>query len=76
MNIASFAVLEFLVRLRPYREEPNSQYDSLMFSFSQMQLYTEPMTTLCPTLVKHIGRGDVIPLLDNPELSDTEAICI
>lgn len=76
MNIASFAVLEFLARLHPYREEPNSQYGSLMFSFSQMQLYTEPMATPCPTLVKHVGRGDVIPLLDNPELSDTEVIFV
>lgn len=76
MNIASFAVLEFLARLHPYRDEPNSEYASYMFSFSQAQLYTEPMNVSCPTLVKHIGRGDVVPLLDSPELSEMDAIAV
>lgn len=76
MNIAAFAVLEFLARLHPYRDEPNAAYASFMFSFSQVQLYTDSVTDLCPTLSNRIGRGDVLPLLENPELSDTNIITL
>ena len=76
MNVAAFGVLEFLARLHPYREEANSEYASFMVSFSQVQLYTDSVTALCPTLIKHVGRGDVIPLLENPELSETDSIAV
>ena len=74
MNIAAFAVLEFLARLHPYRDEPNAEYALLMFSFSQVQLYTDSVTNLCLALSNRIGRGDVLPLLENPELSDVDEI--
>lgn len=76
MNVASFAVLEFLARLHVYRDEPNSEYASLMFSFSQVQLYTDSAADLCPTLVKHVGRGDMVPLLENSELGERDAIAV
>jgi hypothetical protein len=72
MFIASLAILEFRARLHPYRDDPNSEYSSAIFSFSQMRLCTDTHTELCPTLAKHIGRGDITPLLENPELSIKE----
>lgn len=74
MNIASFAVLEFLARLHPYRDEPNSEYASYMISLSQARICLDREQKPCPTLVKQIGRGDVVPLLENPELSEMEAL--
>lgn len=74
MNIASFAVSEFLARLHPYRDEPNSEYASYMISLSQARICSDRDREPCPTLIKHIGRGDVVPLLENPELSEMEAL--
>jgi hypothetical protein len=69
MNIASTAVLEFLARLHPYKDEPNSEYASYMISFNQARICTDRDGKPCPALLKNVGRGDVIPLLENPELS-------
>lgn len=74
MNVASAAVLEFVARLHPYRDEPNSEYASYMISFNQARICTDPEREPCPTLIKNTGRGDVVPLLDNPELSKIEAL--
>jgi ThiF family len=73
MNIASNAVLELLARLHPYRDEPNSEYASYMISFNQGRICSDREKEPCPTLAKNVGRGDVVPLLDNPELSEMEA---
>jgi hypothetical protein len=74
MIIAAFAVSEFLARLHPYRDEPNSEYASYMISLSQARICSDRDREPCPTLVKHIGRGDVVPLLENSELSEMEAL--
>jgi len=72
MNCASLAVLELLARLHPYRDEPNSEYASYTISFSQARLCSDREQEPCPSLVKNVGRGNVMPLLDNPELSEVE----
>lgn len=74
MNYAALAVLEFLARLHPYRDEPNSEYASYTISFSQARICTESEQEPCSTLVKNVGRGDVRPLLNNPELSEMELL--
>lgn len=74
MNYAALAVLEFLARLHPYRDEANSEYASYTISFSQARICTEPEQEPCPTLIKNVGRGDVTPLLNNPELSEMELL--
>jgi hypothetical protein len=69
MIFASLAVNEFLARLHPYRDDANSHFATYRFSLSQAQLYTESEGEPCKMLLRHVGRGDVIPLLDMPELS-------
>ena len=66
---ASLAVNEFLARLHPYRDDANSHFATYRFSLSQAQLYTECEGEPCKMLLRHVGRGDVRPLLDMPELS-------
>jgi hypothetical protein len=69
MFFASLAVNDFLARLHPYRNLPNSEFAYLGGSLSEMQLYKEEEGKACAVLQRHVGRGDVIPLLERPALS-------
>lgn len=69
MFFASLAANEFLARLHPYRDDDNAKFAVYRFSLSQAQVYTEPEGAPCKLLLRHVGRGDVRPLLDVPELS-------
>ncbi len=68
-HFASMAVNEFLARLHPYRYDDNGQFAIVRTSLIQGELYHEPAPDPCPVLAHHVGRGDVEPLLDMPELS-------
>jgi len=68
MQLASMAVNELLARLHQYRDEPNADYARLTVSISQVRFYPEAEGAPCPVLARQIGRGDVVPLLDNVEL--------
>jgi hypothetical protein len=70
MLFASLAVNEFLARVHDYRHDPNGNYARLMLSLEQVQFYAEQDGEPCPTLARHVGRGDVVPLLDRPTLSE------
>lgn len=67
--IASLAVNELLARLHPYRIDPNGFYNVARVSVSHGFLSYEQDGEPCAALSKHVGRGDVEPLLDWPELS-------
>jgi len=71
--IASLAVNELLARLHPYRLDPNEEFAihrvSLSHGIYEHAVDGEP----CTLLARHIGRGDVHPLLDMPELSLRQA---
>ena len=69
MLYASLAVNEFLARLHPYRNQSNGDYAYLGASLSEVGFYPEPETADCPALKRHLGRGDVEPLLERPALS-------
>ncbi|TAJ07579.1 MAG: ThiF family adenylyltransferase [Nitrospirae bacterium] len=69
MQLASMAVNEFLARLHPYRYDKNSGFAVVRSSLIQGHTYCEPEGTPCQVLSRHVGRGDVTPLLDMPELS-------
>jgi hypothetical protein len=69
MFFASLAVNEFLARLHPYRNQPNTDYAYLGGNLTEMQFYPESETTLCELLLCHVGKGDVTPLLERPALS-------
>jgi hypothetical protein len=69
MLIASLAVNELLARIHPYRLDPNSDFAVRRISLSHSIFEAEPDGEPCPSLSKHVGRGDVEPLLEWPELS-------
>ena len=70
--IASLAVNEFLARLHPYRLDPNTGYAVHRLSISHDIYEHEDDGEPCPVLARHVGRGDVWPLLDLAELSVTK----
>lgn len=66
--IASLAVNDLLARLHPYRIDGNSvavHRLSLSHGIFEMEGESDP----CSVLARHVGRGDVEPLLDVAELS-------
>lgn len=66
--IASLAVNEFLARLHPYRLDPNAEFAVTRISLSHSIYAHEPDGEPCAVLKRHLGRGDVSPLLEWPEL--------
>jgi hypothetical protein len=69
MFFASLVVNEFLARLHPYRNQPNAQYAYVGGNLSEMQFYPEAEAAPCHTLERHVGKGDVVPLLERAVLS-------
>ena len=69
MFFAALAVNDFLARLHPYRNLPNAEFAYVGGSLSEMQLYKEGEAEPCAVLRRHVGRGDVSPLLERPALS-------
>ena len=67
--VASLAVNEFLARLHPYRLDPNGDYAVHRLSISHGIYEHEGDGQPCPMFSRHVGRGDVNPLLDWAELS-------
>jgi hypothetical protein len=72
MQIASTAVNEFLARLHPYRWDDNANFATVRTSFIQGANYLEPDGAASGMFFRHIGKGDVRPLLSMPELSEVE----
>jgi hypothetical protein len=70
MLIASLAVNELLARLHPYRLDPNSEYAIHRISLSHGIFEHIEDGPPCLALARHVGRGDVTPLLDWAELSE------
>lgn len=73
MLIASLAINEFLARLHPYRIDPNGAYAIHRISLSHGIYEHCGDGESCPMLARHVGRGDVVPLLDAAELSERKA---
>lgn len=69
MFIAAIAVNDLLARLHPYRNLPNAQFAYIGGSLSELQFYPEAEAEPCSVLRRHVGRGDVVPLLERPALS-------
>jgi hypothetical protein len=70
MLASALAVDELLARLHPFREEPNSDYASVIFSLASMELITEGEEGRCPLLADNVGIGDATPLLGMIELAE------
>jgi hypothetical protein len=73
MLLASLAVNELLARLHPYRLDPNAAFAIRRISLSHGIFESAEDGEPCLTLARHVGRGDVEPLLDWPELSRSNA---
>lgn len=65
---AALVLNEFLARLHPFRMDANSATASVRFRFDAMVLDLESESNAGP-LLRTLGRGDVVPLLEMPELS-------
>ena len=75
MFAASMAVTEFLARLHPYRNEPNSNYAENRFSLTGNYLMSSPESLSGSEKVDgKLGRGDTNPLLGLPALSKVEVV--
>jgi hypothetical protein len=70
MLIASLAVNDFLARIHSYRHEPNASYAIQRVSLSHDIFIHGPDETTCRVAGCHLGRGDMIPLLNLPDLSE------
>lgn len=68
-NIASLAVNEFLARIHPFRDDHNSAYAVVTASLSQMRLICEEDNSTQTELSRYVGRGDMRPLLNMPQLT-------
>lgn len=69
MLLASLGVNELLARLHPYRDEPNHAYDHIQVNLGDMEVIPSSRPEPCPVFKADVGKGDVCPLLDLPELS-------
>jgi hypothetical protein len=69
---SSIAVNDFLARIHPYRDDSNSEFSTLRCSLSQSRLIQEPEGKSCEVFSRCAGRGDIIPLLGMPVLSERE----
>ena len=69
MFFSSLVVNDFLARLHPYRNRKNAEYAWIGGNLSEMQFFSEAEAEPCQVLKRHVGKGDVIPLLERPSLS-------
>ena len=70
--VAAMAVNEMLARIHRFRYDPNNAYAAQRFAVHEACVFKDAEQDLkvCSILSKEVGRGDVIPLLDRPELSE------
>jgi hypothetical protein len=69
MFFSSLVVQEFLARLHPFRNASNHSYAVVRGNLLEPFLATESDGEPCALLGHHVGRGDVEPLLERPDLS-------
>ena len=70
MHYASMAVNEFLARIHQFRDDDNDCFAQYGSSLTQSRFFYSPESEKCMALSKHTGKGDRIPLLDMPTLSE------
>ena len=70
MVFAGLAVTELLARLHGFRFEEGSDYAVHGLSLNKGIYYHRDDGAPCELLAKHVGRGDITPLLDLPQFSD------
>lgn len=67
MQVASLGVLEFLNRIHPYRDIPNSEVEAIYVDLRQLSFSSpDPPSSPDMTTMKYLGSGDISPLLNLP----------
>ena len=66
---ASAAVNELLARLHPFRTDGNDEFRYQVFSVSEGSWLRVPDGPRCESLARFVGRGDCVPLLNDPTIS-------
>ncbi|MDB5295216.1 MAG: hypothetical protein JWO31_1199, partial [Phycisphaerales bacterium] len=69
---AALAVNELLARIHPFRNDPNGRFALQQFALHEGFNFIKAERDLprCPVLAKEVGRGDVTPLLNRPDLAE------
>ena len=70
MQIASLAVNSMLARLHGFNEEPNRLYRQIQVSLTSMEIFTDEHSGPCQIFIDDVGKGDQVPLLGLPQLSE------
>lgn len=70
MQVASWAVLDFLDRLHQYRIVDNNLYESIHIDMTETAIWRDSITPPCKFYGRNVGRGDKNPLLGMPSLSE------
>lgn len=74
MVAAGWVVMDLLDRVHAYRDAEQRQYlDETFLSIDLGFVQGRNDSSLCPSLARYIGRGDMVPLLGLPALSTVEA---
>jgi hypothetical protein len=71
--VASLGVNELLARIHRYRIPPDSEFAGQRIGLHEGDWIKDPESKfpVCTVLSKEVGRGDVVPLLDKPELTES-----
>lgn len=69
MQVAATAVNDFLCRIHDYRNILNEEIDVTRILFHEWTFFHESYNSACDFFNKIVGKGDIEPLLNNPELS-------
>lgn len=67
-HVAHLAVIELLARLHPFRDQPNARFAKHRVSLLHGLVLHDGDGAACSILARHVGRGDVAPLLEMPAL--------
>lgn len=68
MMTASYAVLDMLARLHPYRSADNSAFETITIDMISLRFWSDQPSSSDESLKKYLGLGDLEPLLDMPAL--------
>ncbi len=72
MSFASRMINDFLSRIHCYREQSNDQIAWIEESHSSLEIFVEPESEPCKILSFLVGKGDIVPLLNLPELFEEQ----
>jgi len=70
---ASFALNDFLARIHPYRNNPNSEIECIRINLREPVILLEPESEQDHGLCKYAGYGDVKPLLKMMAFSEVSS---